>query len=385
MSAHSPTGASGMERWEACPGSVRLSKIAPPRPAGVAADGGIVAHELAATWHETGLPPVFPNDEMFQAVYEYIKFCDSFYSPEHQRLGAIRGFETHFDHSAKYPGVYGTTDYWVYWPWLKHLTVIDFKYGEGKFVEVKNNPQCQYYAVGLILQHPEWDVATVEIAIVQPRCQANTGRETTRTWSTDWFELEQFKVRMLNAIERTNDPSAPVVPGDHCIFCPARAICPELIKERDLACARDFKTIKPGDTAVDVREIAKAMDKREALRGYLKALDELAYGILMSGGTIPGYKLVEKQGQRKYKDEALTINTLHAAGLSDTVIMTKPELLSPAQLEKAIPNYKLLINEHTKKESSGYTVVEESDKRPAVKRVEAQDEFKALTLESLGF
>lgn len=371
-----------MERWEPCPGSVALSATIEQRVSSVAAEEGTIAHDLAAIWLETGLPPVFPDLEMFQAVGEYVATCNKFYSPEHQRLGAIRGFETHFDHSAKHPGVYGTTDYWVYWPWLKHLTVIDFKYGAGKFVEVKENPQCLYYVVGLALAHPEFDVATAEIGIVQPRCRANTGTETTRFWSTDWFEIEKFKTRMLKAIERTNEPNAPLKMGDHCIFCPAKAICPEQQKERDLALQREF-ILKPGTKVYDVRELAKALSMREALRAYLKALDEFAYAEMKAGVDVPGFKLVEKLGQRKYKDAALTLNTLRAAGFSDSVTCTKPELLSPAQLEKAIPAFKEVLKEHTIKESSGLTVVEVSDKREAVK-VQPEKEFHALTLESLG-
>lgn len=383
MSAgHSPTGASGMARWEPCPGSVALSATIAQRGSSTAAEEGTAAHDLAAIWLETGLPPVFPDLDMFHAVGDYVVTCNRFYTPEQQRLGAVRGVETRFDHSATHPGVYGTADYWVYWPWLKHLVVIDFKYGAGKFVEAQNNPQGLYYVVGLAMAHPEFDIATAEIGIVQPRCRANTGIETTRFWNTDWFEIEKFKTRMLNAIARTNEPNAPLQMGDHCIFCPAKAICPEQQKERDMALTREFVFHK-GAQVYDVRELAKALSMREALRAYLKALDEFAYAEMKAGVEVPGFKLVEKLGQRKYKDEALTLNTLRAAGFSDAVTCTKPELLSPAQLEKAVPSFKELLQEHTVKESSGLTVVESSDKRQAVK-VQPEKEFHALTLESLG-
>lgn len=371
-----------MDRWEECPGSVALSERLPQPPSSAAAEEGSQAHELAAIWLETGLPPVFPNDDMFKAVSEYVATCNRFCTAEHVNLGAVRGVETRFDHSATHPGVYGTADYWAYWPWLKHLVVIDFKYGAGKFVEVERNRQCLYYLVGIAMAHPEFDVATAEIGIVQPRCQANTGKETTRFWRFSTRILQQFKARMLDAIAKTNEPNAPLKMGNHCVFCPAKAVCPEQQKERDLALGREF-ILKPGDKAYDVRELAHALTKRDALRAYLKALDEFAYSEMKSGVDVPGFKLVEKLGQRKYVNEELTLNTLRAAGYSDTLTCSKPELLSPAQLEKAIPAIKAMLQEHVTKESSGLVVVEASDKRPAV-AVQPEQTFHALTLESLG-
>lgn len=380
MSTHSPTGASGMSRWSACHGSVALCETVPERPSSSYAERGTQAHAMAADWLETGIPAVFDNEEDFLAVAEYVRICDSYYSPEHQKLGAVRGVEYQF--KTTIDGMYGTSDYWSYWPWLSHLTVLDYKHGEGVLVSAVENKQLMYYALGVVMTQP-WgkDVKTIELGIVQPRCMANTEESGFRTWTIDRVKLFEFEVVLKKAIEATRQPNAPLVPGEHCRFCPAQAICPAITQQRELALASDFKAVVESQAKVyDVRALAAALDMRDTLKAYLTALDEFAYQEMNAGVQVPGYKLVKKRGQRQYKDPLLTENTLKAAGLGD-VIYTKRELLSPAQLEKVIPSHKALIDEHVVTESSGLTVVPESDKRPAAS---PEIEFTKVSLEALG-
>lgn len=382
MSTHSPTGASGMYRWAACPGSVALCSTIPDRPSSVHAERGARAHEAAADWLTSGVPPVFDDPEDFRAVAEYVSICDRYYTVEHQNLGAIRGVEHRFKMDED---TYGTSDYWVYWPWLKHLIILDYKHGEGIFVDVKDNAQLLYYASGVVNSQP-WgrDVKTIELGIVQPRCMTNAGEESLRTWNIDRTKLFEFEVTLAKAIAATKKPDAPLVPGEHCHpFCPALAVCPAIERQRDIALQSDFAGVVTSQAKVyDVRTLAAALNMRDALKGYLKALDEFAYREMNAGVRVPGYKLVQKRSQRKYKDPVLLENTLKAAGLGG-VMYTKPELLSPAQLEKAIPSHKALIAEHCISESSGLTVEPESDKRPAVV-IDAAHDFAVVSLESLG-
>jgi len=380
MSTHSPTGASGMSRWSACPGSVALCETVPERPSSSYAERGTQAHAMAADWLETGIPPVFDNEEDFLAVAEYVRICDSYYSPEHQKLGAVRGVEYPF--ITKIDGMYGTSDFWSYWPWSNHLVVLDYKHGEGVLVSAIENKQLLYYALGVVMTQP-WgkDVKTIELGIVQPRCMANTEESGFRTWTIDRVKLFEFEVVLKKAIEATRQPNAPLVPGEHCRFCPAQAICPAVENQRNIALQSDFRAVVESHAKVyDVRTLAAALDMRDTLKAYLTALDEFAYREMNAGVQVPGYKLVQKRGQRKYKDPVLLENTLKAAGLG-SAIYTKPELLSPAQLEKAIPSHKALIAEHTVTESSGLTVVPESDKRPAAS---PELEFTKVSLEALG-
>lgn len=389
MSApHSKTGASSMYRWEACPGSVALAATVPPESSTPYAEEGTQAHDLAAKWLTSGVEPTFPSADMRDAVKVYVDFCNRYYQPAHVKLGAVRGVEYFFDVSDRVAGMYSTVDYWCYWPWAKRLLVADYKHGAGVFVEVEDNTQAMYYAVGLILSKPDFfQVDTIELAIIQPRCMRDTEVEGIRTTEVSKFELDIFQQRIRRAIDATKQPNAPLKSGDHCRFCPATAICPDLLAKKDAALAGDFAVIPSDATQVyDVRKLAAALDQRDALKAYLSKLDEFAYQEMNKGVEIPGWKLVEKRGRREYKDPELTRNTLKAAGIPDKDLLTTPELKSPAQLEESLDKrYKPLIAAHTEMKSSGLTIAPSTDKRPAVTK-RPEDDFKALgmSLESLG-
>ena len=365
---HSKTGASSMERWEPCPGSVRLSRTVPEPSSTSYAEEGTQAHTFAADWLQSGREPAFPNEEMRDNVKLYVDLCNRFYTPSHQQLGAVRGIEYFFDVSDKIPGMYSTADFWVFWPWLKKLVVIDFKYGAGVFVPVVENVQLQYYAAGVLLSNPTFfeGVDTIEVGVCQPRCMANTEEDPFRLWEVDRFTIEVFTERIRRAIQATQDPDAPLKSGDHCRWCPAAAVCPELQAEKDRALQGTFAVIPQRDQVYDVRALAKALKQRDAIKAYLSALDSFAYEEAIRGVQIPDHKLVAKQGQRRYVDEANTINHFKAAGIPDATLFEPKKLKSPAQLEKAMPHYKKILELHTKTESSGYSLVSEDDPRPAI-------------------
>lgn len=390
MSApHSSTGASSMYRWEACPGSVALCATVPPGPSSSYAEEGTQAHTLAADWLMSGSEPKFPSSEMRDAVKIYVDFCNRYYQASQVKLGAVRGIEHFFDHSDRVPGMYGTVDYWCYWPWLKRLLVADFKYGAGVFVSAEDNSQALYYAAGLLHTKSDFlDVETVEIAIVQPRCMKDTDVDGVRITEVSKFDIDVFYQRIRGAIAATKEPKALLRPGGHCQFCPAAAVCPEVLAMKDAALSGEFAVIASDATQVyDVRKLASALEQRDALKAYLSKLDEFAYQEMNRGVNIPGWKLVEKRGRREYKNPELTLNTLKAAGIPDKDMLTTPELKSPAQLEASIDKrYKALIAEHTEMRSSGLTIAPVTDKRPAVTK-RPEDEFQAvpMSLESLGF
>jgi hypothetical protein len=96
--------------------------------------------------------------------------------------------------------------------------------------------------------------------------------------------------------------------------------------------------------------------------------------VLEQGGHIAGYKLVAKRATRKWKSEDAAQLALHP--YTSAVDIYEPHCLkSPAQMEKLLP--KEVVAPLVELISSGHTVVEESDKRPAVK-ASAKEDFKEL-------
>lgn len=383
MSAHSPTGASSMYRWEACPGSVRLCEQAPEAPPSPYAEEGTRAHALAAAWLRSWPDePVVFDPSMRGHVAAYVEVCRDYYTEEHQAAGAVRWIEQHLDASRSIPGMYGTADYLVYWPWSKTLIVVDFKYGSGVYVSAQQNTQLLYYAVaaqyalGLTVDH-------AHLMIVQPRYESAEG---PLRWSdVTGEELQLFEQHVRRVVALTQHPGATLHAGDHCRFCPAKSICPELTAVRDRALQSQFAVpVVPEQPHPPYRaeELAKALHSIPALKAYIAMVDGSAYEALGKGEVIPGYKLVEKRPTRTIADPMAAKSALNAAGYADTVIMTEPELKSPAQLEKVLKTEKGLLQPYIVAASSGYVVVPESDTRPAIDGRNATTDF--LSPQALG-
>jgi len=177
-------------------------------------------------------------------------------------------------------------------------------------------------------------------------------------------------VDLQEAAARTEDPNAPYVPGDHCRFCPATAVCPALSKMAHEDALAEFGIVEvegkiPLPTTHE--QLAKAMSWIPILKNWCKAVDQYAYQQATVGVKIPGYKLVQKRAQRKWTDEVETIKVLEKGGMLEHEIYEPPKLKSPAQLEKLLDkDEKKAIEKLITKKSTGLALVEETDKRAEV-------------------
>ena len=376
MTAHSKIGAIYMYRWSACPGSVRLSAGIESKSSKYASEG-TTAHEHAANFLLGKAIPGLEK-ELYEAVLQYGYFVRDQVKP-----GDVLLVEHQFDLSKIHPGCFGTADAVVWQPWPKHLIVIDFKYGAGIPVEVEDNPQLMYYALGALLTCG-FSPVTVEMVIVQPRCDHPDG--PIRRHTIDAIDLLDFSVDLKDYAVATEQPDAPVVPGDHCQFCPAAQINPKTMETycpalKDRAQALAKLEFKPG-LPYDPQKLKLALDSRDAVKAMLKALDEFAYSEAEAGRTIPGYKLVAKRATRKWRSEGEAAEKLQelvdCESLCDGVeidIFEPKSLKSPAQIEKLVGRG--VIDEFVVAESSGHTLVPEGDRRPPV-RPSAKDEFSVV-------
>jgi hypothetical protein len=87
---------------------------------------------------------------------------------------------------------------------------------------------------------------------------------------------------------------------------------------------------------------------------------------------VPGWKLAPKRAQRKWKDEEAAAQAFLKRGLTRLEVY-ETELRSPAGMEKVLKaggmtkeGIALVLKDLVVKESSGTTLVEDSDSRPAV-------------------
>lgn len=359
---HSEIGASSMHRWAACPGSVRLSRGI-PKTSSRYAEEGTLAHTIASNIL-VGLGTFFNLKEkeedlpadMLPAVNVYVEVV----AKEHLAAGenAKRLIEHRFNLSKIFPGLYGTSDAIIYSPAKKLLQVFDYKHGAGIAVDVVSNEQLMYYALGALLEIDQ-PVATVEVIIVQPRCAHEDGQ--IRRWSFPAIDLIDFAADLKEFAARTQEPNAPLVPGkDQCTFCPAAGVCPALHDQTMAVAKLEFTPTLSYDPA----KLSKALDSMEVVEAWIKNTREFAYNEAIQGRVPPGYKLVDKRATRRWKSEAEAIEAAKAQGLKvteeKTVVITAPAFEKQIGKKVFTEKFAHLVTA----ESSGTTLVHESDKRP---------------------
>lgn len=345
-----------MERWSNCPASVRMSEGVESTPS-VHAQEGTDAHEVAATVLETSKWPTDLDSDTrdaLQVYYDYVRGIQN--KATHSNIW----IEQRFDLSGIFPGAFGTADCIV----MDHdngvLHVIDYKHGRGVPVEVYENKQLMYYALGAV-RSVDALPDRVCMTIVQPRCPHRDG--SVRSWEVSLDVILEFAGQLEEAAQRTKDPNEKPNPGSWCKWCPAAGFCPAVTqKHLDVA-----KTVFSSVDKYDPQKLAAVLDVLPQIEDWVKNVREFAYREACQGRVPPGHKLVNKRAMRKWKDPKKTVQyiekylKLHQGQVYDL------KLKSPAQIEKELPKDKRnLLDDLIEKKSSGTTLVADSDPREEV-------------------
>ena len=402
---HSSLGASSAYRWMECPASVRYLAENPQLKRGSSsfAEEGTAAHELAELFLQISGNAVDFNmhdikeqyiggligpkknipvtKEMIDHVMVYVDaVMEEVNTPNYKEVL----IESRVDLSFIHPDMFGTNDAIIVRPFRK-LTVFDLKYGAGVAVEVENNAQMMYYALGAAHKF-NYNFEEIEMVIVQPRCEHFDG--PVRRVTISLKELLDFKQKLIEAVERTKDPEAEFKSGKHCQFCDAKPVCPRL---REDACAVAKVDFDPKSselpTLMDpkimtMEEIVNVLEAANMISDWAKSVQEYAHQQAEKGIIVPGYKLVAKRAHRKWKDEGeatlalVDVFNLDPDSPEDMAkISTEPKLLSPSQIEKALKADKNLIASLTEVPNTGTNLVKDSNKKAAI---EVSRDFEAV-------
>jgi len=371
---HSELGASQFERWSACPGSVALSRGLPGTSSPYAAEG-TAAHEVAAFCLSHDASPyeqvgntlqvegfsIEVTEEMADAIALYLRVIQADYAEDPER--PTRLVEHRFHLKTVHENAYGTADCAQHWAEKKLLRVYDYKYGAGVPVDVTDNGQLKYYGLGSLLESG-LPVDEIELVIVQPRCKHPDG--PVRRFRLTALDMLEFAGDLSEAIEATEDPMAPLGAGEHCRWCKAAAICPELAKRATAAAKMDFRPEIKYDPAL----LAENLRWLPILEGWAKSVREFAYAEANRGNAVPGFKLVDKRANRKWRqDDHTTEIELGKLGFTESDIFKPREIVGPAVIDKLIGKAKKNADKQkalellVKKESSGTTLVPDTDVR----------------------
>ncbi len=254
------------------------------------------------------------------------------------------------------PDVFGSTD--LLGRIGSRAIVLDWKFGDGVLVDADDNPQLLFYAAAAMrTPSAKWvfeGADEIELIIVQP--------PAIRRWVTNRARVANFELQLLRAVTQALRPDPLMQTGDHCRWCTAKPICPEMNGEVDRA-------LKTQLSALPAEQISIMLGQADRLEDFIKDLRALAFNMLDKGHKVPGYKLVAKRGTRQWADENDAAIWISSQGIAPY----KEQILSPAQAETALKKRKIkLPDELVTSVSSGSTLVPESDPRPEVLQIGKQ-------------
>ena len=378
LKAHSHLSASSAHRWFNCPGSVGLSKLMPPQESSKYAEEGTLAHawleyklHKALFGKEIEKPAGELTEEMEEAVDVALNYIgDKFmYAKEKDIL-----IEGRFDLSYIHEGMFGTADFSGITP-EGELFVIDYKHGKGVVVSIEDNKQLLFYSVGAVNHFDVSADTKVTMVIIQPRAMGSAIKEQTLTAGEihDWTNI------LIEKAKEADQDNAPLKAGKHCKWCPAQSRCPAMAGDMFGSVAKiQVSEIKrselPKVELLTKEELINIIDKKDIIESWLEACYGHLQGAAIAGETIPGYKLVQRKGHRKWSSEEQVIKEFGSLG--EELYVQKPkELKSPAQLEKLKGIDKKSISSLTFTPTLGVTLVPEEDKREEVAGVSADQLF----------
>lgn len=377
--AHATFGASNSKRRMACPGSLKAEEPFPDTSSPFA-ELGTAAHELGEYCLENGVFSVRDkigdtiynhviDDNMADAVQVYVGYVLGIIIEESPALVKLEQRFSLEDLDPPMP-MFGTSDCTIYGKESGNLWIIDYKHGQGVAVDVEDNAQLKYYALGAVLKiGNRAPINAVYTVIVQPRAQHRDGPIRTYQYTKD--EILDFGTDLIDAAHAALKPDAPRVSGDHCRFCKAAGVCPAL-RTNALTVAQDeFGALRSIDDLTPT-EIADFMNRIPLIEEWVKSIRRHAHTVLESGEALPGYKLVERRPTRKWKTEEALLEWASSEGLEDDEIYNK-SLKSPAQIEKVVGK-KNVPGDLIMSVSTGLSMVADTDNRPPAALL-ASDEF----------
>jgi hypothetical protein len=391
MPAHSNIGGSSAGRWMNCPGSVNFISQLVKEPPGEYAMEGTAAHQYAEVLFGVRTKvdkhlQKYLNDELF----DYVKTYYEAVLKNHTGGPARELFIEQLVNLAwLHPKLKGTADAIVREA-FGVLDVWDLKYGKGVVVEVEENPQQMYYALGA-LKELGYECTHVRMNIVQPRAFHPKG--PVRSWMLPVEELYEWGENVLKpAAYATEAADAPLCPGPWCAkyFCPARAgtardgkpvICKALVDHSYDVAKQEFNTIPEEITLPDIKTLgvtdtAKVLHFLSILKPWMEKVWKHAQEAMEGGAEIPGFKLVAKRANRKYIEEKEVLEILKEFG--DQVFKPR-SLINLTNMQKLVG--KDLMKEICYVPEAGITIALESDKRPAVSNAAELDFEKIKTEE----
>lgn len=373
---HSKLGASSSDRWTQCPASVALCEQMPKQIETAVAKEGTNAHTYAEKVL-TDTPNAhyyvgkkFFDFEVTEEMSEHVqKYVDYVRNLKRELQGELK-VEVRFHLKSLHPDFFGTCDAVIVADLLGELHIIDFKYGAGIFVDVQDNSQLMFYALGALMELGIENFNKVVIHIAQPRIESDEGIFRKQSFKPQ--ELVQFGKFLKQRALETENPNAEFKEGDHCRWCAAAPVCPQLHKRAIDTARSDFDDPQlPEVKALTHEQIAKVIQYGKVIQNWIDDVKNYAREEQLAGRKIPELKLVAGRGSRQWN------NAIEAEKILSTKFgerAYKKQILSVAQAEEHLGKNAIAGLFFTA--SGNPTIAHESDRRKALPS--AQDDFGVI-------
>lgn len=324
MRTHDLNGPSSLKRRKLCPGSHAVESLYPEEEGGsTAAQEGSRKHALLEDLilGKASLDDVWDDD----VLWCYATLQDQILPRGDHR--AVFHAELRLDLSSL--GIsHGTADLVVELP--ERLILVDWKFGTA-FVDAPPwNLQFQALSCGL------WDrfgPKPIEAWVLQPNAPNPDYRASPGEFAPDQETALRASIRAI--VASTQDPAAPLVPGEHCALCRAAETCPA----RSAALARlpRHLTVESHLRSLAPQERGAFLDDLKRARAWIEKAIGACEDAGLAGLEFAGYALGRKRGSRRWIDEDDALDHLLVLAAEKGLPahrVSRPTLISVAEAEK---------------------------------------------------
>jgi hypothetical protein len=375
---HAILSASAAHRWLKCPPSARLAETFPATTSEYAEEGTL-AHRLAElkirerfkniskTAVSTELADIKAHElyaaEMLGHAEAYADYISELY---YSAFAAPHvATETRVDLTAYAPECFGTCDCIMVSGAALHI--IDYKYGKGVPVSAENNPQLRLYALGALDKYALlYNIQDVYTHVFQPRLNSHSTEELSAA------ELIEWGASIRPIAEQAFAGLGEYAAGEHCRFCPAKAVC--LARAERYTALEDFGFKTAPLLSRD--EIADVLHRAEAIENWVSDVKEYALAEILRGREIPGWKAVEGRAVRQFTDTDAAFTAVKAAGYDEALLYErKPVTL--AAIEKLLGKkaFTELLSSYVTVPRGKPTLAPTANKRQPITRISAEQDF----------
>lgn len=359
-----------------CTGWVGMIRSTPSRPPGIMAEEGTAAHwlggnmvvEVCLSGAKSHSGPgiigqqapngIIITDEIFDACGLHCDIVQGIIRGTQIFGGDHTGIERLFYAPSVHEESFGTVDFCLYAEKMRHLYIVEFKYGHRYVDEFENWQMINYYAAvadEFGIDGSKDQTLTVHLIIVQPRAYGSDG--PVREWTVKGSDLRPYVNQLNTAAHEALGDSSRIRTSVHCRDCNALYRCPAALQAGmsllEIAC-----NPYPDDLPIEALGIQYSIIKRalDQLKYLETGLKEELISQLRLGKNIPGYLIETTTGHLTWNRP---VKEIIALGDMSGYDLRKEKTITPTQAINGGMD-ETLVRAYSEKPNTGLKLTEDN-------------------------